>query len=267
MTFRQMLPFLFLNVIVSAAVVLGILFWWERREPETAAVAATVAAVEAVGFAPSAATPGGEVIGFVSSPNDAPAETPEAAADGPPTHVVQAGETLGIISNTYDVSIDDIMEANGLTNPDVISVGQQLLIPVDGVPVEPVDEAADVEPTAALPSPIPTEAITSEGTADIEVAAVESPGDLATEAVQIINAGTSEQPLLGWKVRDEDNNVYTFGQVSIFGEGAGLRLHTRAGNNGPTDLFWGLSEPAWRSGELLTLWDADDQVVVSFTIP
>lgn len=257
MTFRQMMPFLLLNVIVSAAVVLAVLFWWDSRQPDTA----TAAAPTAISQANPAALP---TPAQLEAPAEAAAETaPETTSDGAPVHVVQAGETLGIISNTYDVSVADIMEANGLDNPDLISVGQQLVIPVGGVAVA----TATVEATVALPSPIPTEPIASEGAAEIQVSGVESPGVLEEEAVQIVNSGTSEQSLLGWKVRDEDGNVFTFGQASIFGEGAGIRLHTRAGNNGPADLYWGLAEPAWRSGEVLTLWDAGDQVVVRFTVP
>jgi LysM repeat protein len=260
MTFRQMLPFLFLNVIVSAVVVLGILFWWDSRRPDDV-VAVEPTAVALVNPAAAVAT----------APEVAPAaeegSAPDSAVadDGPPVHTVAAGETLGIISNTYEVSIDDIMEANGLDNPDLISVGQQLIIPVGGIPVA----TATVEVTAALPSPIPTEpaADAGENTADIEVAGVEGVGVLADEAVQIVNAGLSEQTMLGWKVRDEDNNVYTFGDIRIFGEGAGIRLHTRDGSNSSADLFWGLSEPAWRSGEVLTLWDAEEQVVARFVIP
>ena len=69
-------------------------------------------------------------------------------------HTVQAGETLNMISQQYDVSIDDIMAANGLDNPNFIGVGQQLTIPVGGLP-EPT--IAPTEAPAALPSPIPTE--------------------------------------------------------------------------------------------------------------
>lgn len=44
-------------------------------------------------------------------------------------HVVQAGDTLGKIANRYGTSLESIAAANGLTNPDMISPGQLLLIP------------------------------------------------------------------------------------------------------------------------------------------
>ena len=53
---------------------------------------------------------------------------PRAFADGQ-THVVQSGENLFRLSLRYGVTVGDLMRANGLTNPDYLSVGQQLVIP------------------------------------------------------------------------------------------------------------------------------------------
>ena len=93
------------------------------------------------------------------------------------------------------------------------------------------------------------------------------PGVLETAAGQLVNSGAQEQSISGWQVRDEDSNVYTFGEVSIFGEGAGVMLHTRAGDDTFSDLHWGLSEPVWRSGEQLTLFDAGGATVATFIVP
>jgi LysM repeat protein len=259
MSFRQMLPFLFLNVVISVVVVLSILFWWEGRNQVDGEVAngavATAGIVSGELATPNlAAPPSGTV---------APELTESAAADEPVVHVVQSGETLNIIGARYGVTVEDIMQANGLDNPDFISAGQQLTIPVGGIP-EPT--VAPTEAVVAQPSPIPTEPAATGGGV-ISVSAVIDPGTLDSEAVQLVNGGAQQQSIQGWKVRDEDNNVYTFGNVSIFGEGAGVLLHTRSGNNTFGDLYWGLSEPAWRSGETLTLWDASEQVVATFVVP
>ncbi len=261
MSFRQMLPFLFLNVIVSAVVVLSILFWWDSRGGGTAALAEATATAElSPGVLPTpnvAAPPSGTV------PPEAAAAADDTSAGGPVVHTVQSGDTLNRISEQYDVSVDDIMAANGLTDPNIISVGQQLTIPVGGLPTPTIPAPTEI---VALPSPIPTEAVTA-GQGEIAVAGITDPGALETEAVQIVNNGAELQSLLGWKVRDEDNNVYTFGDVSIFGDGAGILLHSRAGTDSPLELFWGLSEPAWGSGETLTLWDAAEQVVATYVVP
>ncbi len=252
-----MLPFLFLNVVVSALVVLSILFWWDSRDQRAEAAVKSTAAAITAGEMPTpniAAPPTGAV------PVNAPVE---AGSDQPVTHTVQAGETLNIISQRYDVSIDDIMLVNGLDNPNFIAAGQTLVIPIGGVP-EPTP--VPTETMVALPSPIPTEPAAAGG-GQIGVAAVLDPGVLETESVELVNNGAQAQSLEGWKVRDEDSNVYTFGNVSIFDGGASIRLFTRAGDDTFRELHWGLSAPIWRSGETLTLWDASGQVVATFVVP
>jgi len=44
-------------------------------------------------------------------------------------HIVQAGETLSEIASAYKVRASAIIEANNLTNPDMLRQGQKLFIP------------------------------------------------------------------------------------------------------------------------------------------
>jgi len=255
MSFRQMLPFFLLNIVVSAVVVLSILFWWDSRGPggELAAGATAAALPAGVLATPNIAEPPSGTVPVESAPS----------ASEPVLHTVQSGETLNIISQQYDVSVDDIMAANDMTDPNFIGVGQQLTIPVGGLP-EPT--VVPTETAVANPSPIPTEPAAAGGGV-IGVTGVIDPGVLESEAVQLVNSGAQEQSISGWQVRDEDSNVYTFGEVSIFGEGAGVMLHTRAGDDTFSDLHWGLDEPVWRSGEQLTLFDAGGRAVATFIVP
>lgn len=55
------------------------------------------------------------------------------------THTVAAGETLLAIALNYDVSMEKIIAANDMANPDDLAVGQQLLVP-------------DVVPPTAVPT-------------------------------------------------------------------------------------------------------------------
>ena len=60
--------------------------------------------------------------------------TPTATATATPaavdrTHVVVVGDTLSGIAEQYGSSVEAIMEANGITDPSVIFVGQELTIP------------------------------------------------------------------------------------------------------------------------------------------
>jgi len=45
-------------------------------------------------------------------------------------YVVQVGDTLGNVARRYGVSLSALIERNELTNPDLLSVGQELVIPV-----------------------------------------------------------------------------------------------------------------------------------------
>jgi LysM repeat protein len=59
-------------------------------------------------------------------PPPATSPTPQSPSK---THVVQAGETLSLLAERYGVSVDAIVQANSLTNPDMIIEGQTLIIP------------------------------------------------------------------------------------------------------------------------------------------
>lgn len=56
-------------------------------------------------------------------------DTPLTAPDGGEIYVVRSGDTLGAIASRYGVTVRAIMDANGLTNPDTLSLGQELIIP------------------------------------------------------------------------------------------------------------------------------------------
>jgi LysM repeat protein len=48
------------------------------------------------------------------------------------TYVIQPGDTLGNIAYQFGTTVQAIMQANGIVNPDLIYVGQTIMIPVSG---------------------------------------------------------------------------------------------------------------------------------------
>jgi LysM repeat protein len=61
----------------------------------------------------------------------APTHTPTATATAEAiTHTVESGEILSSIARKYNVTVEAIVEANELANPDSLNVGQVLIIPV-----------------------------------------------------------------------------------------------------------------------------------------
>jgi len=62
------------------------------------------------------------------TPTPAATDTPEPTPT-PRIHVVQSGETLSGIAEAYSVTLDALIQANGITNPSLVVVGQELIIP------------------------------------------------------------------------------------------------------------------------------------------
>lgn len=49
------------------------------------------------------------------------------------SHIVAAGETLGLLAQRYGTSIEELMNLNGISNPDLVQVGQSLQVPGSGI--------------------------------------------------------------------------------------------------------------------------------------
>jgi len=63
------------------------------------------------------------------SPTATPAFEPTRGLTASEIHIVQRGETLSAISRQYGVSLDALIRANALSDPDLLDVGQEILIP------------------------------------------------------------------------------------------------------------------------------------------
>ena len=80
-------------------------------------------------------------------PTVAPTPPP---APVPQIYVVQSGDTLGGISAAHGVSIEELVAANNITDPDVLAVGQELVIPGSEAAPQPAAPAAiEAAPAAA----------------------------------------------------------------------------------------------------------------------
>ena len=250
--------FLLVNVIVSATVMLTVLFIWERAQtpaPSTPrpSTSTRVSTPPATGAAAASATP---------------LPTPSPTSPGPLLYTVQEGDTLGAIAQIYDLSVEDLMAANGLNNPHVLQVGQTLVIPIDPPPAP-----ADVQPaeptqpptTAAVAAPTPLPTLTPSGPPLVEIAQVLGSGDLATEVVIIRNRGGATT-IEDWTLSDAEGNVFTFPAMTLFTD-AQVHLHSTAGNSTPSDLYWGHTASTWVGGTLITLRDSAGNVVDTYIVP
>lgn len=89
---------------------------------------------------------------------------PVEAQGGQTTHVVQAGENLFRIGLRYGLTVTQLAAANGIANPNLIYVGQVLVIPAPGTTPSPTPQ-----PTTPPSQPQPTQ-VPSGGTSYTVVA-------------------------------------------------------------------------------------------------
>jgi LysM repeat protein len=70
-------------------------------------------------------------------------------------YVVQPGDTLGGLAEEFGTTIEEIMAANGLTDPNAIGVGQTLLIPSRLSSPLTLDATAEIRGTAVVTTTAP----------------------------------------------------------------------------------------------------------------
>ncbi|MAT63032.1 MAG: hypothetical protein CL881_04445 [Dehalococcoidia bacterium] len=56
-------------------------------------------------------------------------EPVEAQEEGPQTVTVKSGDTLGVIAKRFEVTVDDFMRANSMSDANKLKVGQTLIVP------------------------------------------------------------------------------------------------------------------------------------------
>ena len=88
--------------------------------------------------------------------------------------------------------------------------------------------------------------------------------DVQAEMVTVANTGTTPVDLTGWRLHDQGGvHVFTFPAFTLPGL-SWVRIHTGAGTNSATDLFWGPGSDVWNNdGEIATLYDASGVQVSS----
>jgi len=82
-------------------------------------------------------------------PTRTPTITPTPTEAPPRAHQVQSGETLGSIAELYDSTVDELMILNPGITPELLQVGQVLLVP----PAEPTSDG-EAAPEPETPTPM-----------------------------------------------------------------------------------------------------------------
>ncbi len=196
--------------------------------------------------------------------------SPTSGACQNPVHIVTSGETLSTIAEQYGVSTDDVTTMNkqidSAFNPDLLSVGQQLVIPVCGLPT-PTATLLPTNtpfPTLNIPTPIATATEVPPGTVSVKILRVLSPGDITREGVSILNSG-SPVDLNGWKLSSGRSKDFIFPALRLF-TGGSVTVFSGVGENTAINLYWGLNEAIWRTGDNVTLMDASGKMQAQYTV-
>jgi LysM repeat protein len=256
MNTRRLIGYLLLNALVSAMVTLSVLWFWDRTHTSPRDNPFPI-------LTPSNTTAANETPGNnATAPSAATVEPTLAPAPTQTTYTVQPGDTLGVIAQRYELAVEDIMAANGLTDPNTLALGQVLIIPVAGSPAASPTEVPP--PTSAPPlataTPDPNQPLPQ-----LSIREVRSPGVVSSETVVLVNAGGPVN-LAGWVIRDETGQQYIFPALTLFAGGA-VNLHTGAGTDTVTDLYWNQFEAVWTTGKVVQVLDTGGTVQARFTVP
>ena len=199
---RSWLPFIILNVIISAGVALGLFSILQQQAPASQQIVTPLIveivvtatrdlnATEAVRVITTTPLPGTIVAnaiptGLLETPNltsnpvstidpaiigenTALQETATALPPGCILHTLQDGEFPSSVAELYGASVFDLMEVNGLDDESAtfLQVGEVLIVPLEGCPLTRED-IVTLEPTDEGASAASADEATEESTADV----------------------------------------------------------------------------------------------------
>jgi LysM repeat protein len=228
-SWKRLTFYLLLNVFVSACTTLSVLFVWDQF---------------------SGPMPRNLLPKALSSLSRPPAETPSVQTTGTPAapqptpteafmvYQVESGDTFESIAAAHNVSVEELVAVNGFKSSQPLGAGEVLRIPLH-----------------------------PQGSVIID--SVIGAGDLDTEHVLLKHRGEGELALVGWRLEDDQGNVFIFPQfpqLTLFPGGA-VNIYTRAGVNSVVELYWGLNQPVWSSGTTVILRDAQNNVRATYEVP
>ncbi|MEM9951035.1 MAG: LysM peptidoglycan-binding domain-containing protein [Chloroflexota bacterium] len=115
-------------------------------------------------------------------------------AAAPIIHTVQSGEYIGQIAALYDLTIDDILSANNIADPDTVYAGQELQIWSSALSVAPTPDVTETE------------------TAEAEVAEAEAAPTVQEQVIHIVQPGEYLSSIarsygVPWTAIAEANNI------------------------------------------------------------
>jgi len=100
----------------------------------------------------------------------------------------------------------------------------------------------------------------------VKISSVIGAGALDAEVVIVKFEGEGQLDLSSWQLKDEDGNTFKFPKLTLYPNGA-VQIHTITGTDTVIDLYWGIGEAVWSSGENARLFDAQGNLRAVYRVP
>ena len=100
----------------------------------------------------------------------------------------------------------------------------------------------------------------------VKISSVVGAGSKDTEIVVVKFEGSGQLDLAGWQLKDENGNIFTFPKLILYPNGA-VQVHTATGTDTVIDLYWGIGNAVWSSGEKSSLFDAQGNLRAVYRAP
>lgn len=91
-------------------------------------------------------------------------------------------------------------------------------------------------------------------------------GDVQQEVVLLEHIGSSDLWLTDWQISAESDQTFTFPSLLLH-NGSTVQVYTGSGQDTVLALHWGLDQPIWQAGQLVTLLDPQGNVRATYRIP
>jgi hypothetical protein len=112
----------------------------------------------------------------------------------------------------------------------------------------------------------PVSTINPQDDIPVKISSVVGAGALESEIVVVKFEGEGQLELASWQLKDEDGNIFKFPKLTLYPNGA-VQIHTASGTDTVIDLYWGIGEAAWSSGENARLFDAQGNLRAVYRVP
>ncbi len=100
----------------------------------------------------------------------------------------------------------------------------------------------------------------------VKISSVVGAGTKDAEIAIVKFEGQGQLDLAGWQLKDENSNTFKFPKLTLYPNGA-VQIHTAAGTDTVIDLYWGIADAVWSSGENAQLFDAQGNLRAVYRVP